>query len=310
MLSDWSKASDAFQHAIILGDKSADIDESYGEMQVLAAAGVVSPAARDAFAAAIKVDPKCQVARYYLALADSQAGETQKAIAAWVALAAEIPEGSPMRAGIAQGVSSAARSAGIDAPSLPKGQPAAAEAPDAAGPSAQRPAAQGPAANGPTDDQVAAAAEMPPGDRERMIHGMIARLADRLRGNPGDLDGWLRLGRAYAVEGETDKAIDACDHAATLKPGDPAIKLQAASSLLSRLQPNDMPPPRAVALLQEAATAAPEAPEVLWYLGIVAAHEGNAVEARQDWTRLLQTLPKDGADYKAVQSALAELKAP
>ncbi len=70
------------------------------------------------------------------------------------------------------------------------------------------------------------------------------------------------------------------------------------------------PPPRAVALLREVAAVQPEAPEVLWYLGIVAAREGRPAEARQDWTRLLAALPAGGEDRKMVQAALAELKGP
>lgn len=294
-LGDWNKASTGFQRAIELGDTSADIYESYGEMLVLAGGGIVSPAARDSFLKALTTEPQSQVARYYLALADGQAGETQKAISAWLALAAELPEDSPMRDGIARGIESAARSAGIAAPPLPKGLPADAPAATAAGPS---------------PDQMEAAADMPAADREQMIRGMIAKLAARLEAEPNDLDGWLRLGRAYSVEGETDKAVDAFDHAARLKPDEPGIKLQAVSVLLSRLQPGDALPVRAVALLHEVAAVTPDAPEVLWYLGIVASHEGNPTEARQDWTRLLATLPKDGEDYKVVQSALAELKSP
>lgn len=294
-LGDWNKASTGFRHAMELGDTSVDIYESYGEMLVLAGGGIVSPAARDSFLKALTTEPRSQVARYYLALADGQAGETQKAISAWLALAAEIPEDSPMRSGIARGIQSAALSAGIAAPPLPKGLPA--DAPAASG-------------SGPSPDQMEAAATMPAGDREQMIRGMIAKLAARLETEPNDLDGWLRLGRAYSVEGETDKAFDAFDHAVKVKPDDPGIKLQAVSILLSRLQPDDPLPMRAVALLHEAAALAPDAPEVLWYLGVVASHEGKSTEARQDWTRLLATLPKDGEDYKVVQSALAELKSP
>ena len=154
---------------------------------------------------------------------------------------------------------------------------------------------------------MAAAAQMSPADRDKMIGGMIAQLAAKMAANPNDLDGWMRLGRAYAVQDQPDKALDAYDHAAKLSPDDPGIKLQTVSVLLSRLKPADPIPDRAVTLLREAATKAPEAQEVLWYLGIVAAREGHAVDARQNWTKLLAALSKDGDDYKMVQAALAEL---
>jgi cytochrome c-type biogenesis protein CcmH len=46
-------------------------------------------------------------------------------------------------------------------------------------------------------------------DREAMIRGMVERLATRLRQNGDDVEGWLRLVRAYMVMGDRDKAKDA-----------------------------------------------------------------------------------------------------
>jgi cytochrome c-type biogenesis protein CcmH len=42
--------------------------------------------------------------------------------------------------------------------------------------------------------------------RETMIRGMVARLAERLKQDGSDVDGWLRLVRAYMVLGEKDQA--------------------------------------------------------------------------------------------------------
>ena len=38
------------------------------------------------------------------------------------------------------------------------------------------------------------------------INAMVSGLAARLKANPNDPQGWLRLIRAYSVLGETDKA--------------------------------------------------------------------------------------------------------
>ena len=57
-----------------------------------------------------------------------------------------------------------------------------------------------------SDDAVAAAKEMNGTDRDAMIRGMVERLAARLKQNGGDVDGWLRLVRAYMVMGDRDKA--------------------------------------------------------------------------------------------------------
>ena len=46
-------------------------------------------------------------------------------------------------------------------------------------------------------------------DRGAMIRGMVDRLATRLKQNGDDVEGWLRLVRAYMVMGDRDKAKSA-----------------------------------------------------------------------------------------------------
>ena len=181
MLGDWQKATEAYRHAVGLGQNGPDVLAGYGEMQVLAAGGIVSPAAHAAFTAVLAADPKNEAARYYLAVADAQAGEDKRAIDRWLALAADLPEDSPMREAIARGVADAAKDGGIQAPALPKGAALAPE-PETTG-----------AQPGPTQDQMAGAAKMSDAQRTQMIQGMVAQLAAHLQQAPGDLDGWLQL---------------------------------------------------------------------------------------------------------------------
>ena len=54
---------------------------------------------------------------------------------------------------------------------------------------------------GPTSADVAAAANMRAGDQTAMINGMVTRLAARLKEEPDDVEGWLRLIRSYVVLG-------------------------------------------------------------------------------------------------------------
>jgi cytochrome c-type biogenesis protein CcmH len=55
----------------------------------------------------------------------------------------------------------------------------------------------------------AAAEARPPDPTTKMIRGMVARLADRLKQDGSDFDGWQRLVRSYVVLGERDKALSA-----------------------------------------------------------------------------------------------------
>ncbi len=289
MLGDWDKAAAAYRRALALGEAGAEAHAGYGEMLVMQAQGMVTPAARDAFLATLKADPNNDVARYYLALAAGQAGEPQKAIDMLQALAADLPADSPMREAISRREAEAAQAGGLPVPKL----------------AASRASAPAP---GPDAATMEAAAQMPEADRKTMIQGMVDKLAARLQTEPKDRDGWLRLGRAYGVLGERDKAADAYEKAAALQPGDVSILLQELDALLTGLKPEDALPPRAVALLRKLQLVAPDEPEVLWYRGVVAAREGHPEDARQSWTRLLAKLPAEGDDAKLVKAALAQVK--
>jgi len=291
MLGDWAKARDAYNRAMALGQNGPEALVGYGEMLVLGQQGIVSPEAHNVFEQALKVDPKNDVARYYLALGDAEAGDVKKAIAGWTSLAADIPNDSPMRKELAQRVAEAAQSAGIPVPKLPEGR-----SPQAA------------AAGSPDEAAMAAAAQMPEGQRKQFIESMVGKLAAELKSKPDDLDGWLRLARAYTVMGDKDKAVDAYQHAAALKPDDVGIKLQEIGVLFAGLKPADPLPQRAVDLLHAIQKASPDRPEALWYLGVIAAREGRPSEARDDWTRLLKQLPPGGEDAKMVQAALDQVK--
>lgn len=269
-LGDWKNSGDAYHHAIELGAGDADITASYGEALVMAANGMVTPAAHDAFDAALAKDPGEVVARYYLALADAQAGEPRKAIDGWLALAAQAPADSAMRDELARRIAGTAKAAGLPMPTLPPAAPA---------------------------------------QQQEDIRGMVAQLAAKLAANPDDADGWLRLGRSYSVLGDAEKSAAAYDHATKLRPGDASIPLQEAEALLENRAQGAPVPPRAVELLHRVEATEPNQPEVLWYLGVAAAQDRRMDEAEGYWQRLLPLLPADSPDRKLVRQALDALGA-
>jgi len=66
---------------------------------------------------------------------------------------------------------------------------------------------------------MSGAAQMAPADRNGMIEGMVARLARKMAENGSDVDGWLRLIKAYSVLGERDKALGAAANARSALAG-------------------------------------------------------------------------------------------
>src|SRR5438552_2188205 len=90
-LGHYPEAVEAYRHAVDLSGHRADIVGDWGEAQVLAADGTVTPAARQAFEAGLGNPETAPRARYYLALGQLQQGDTKGALRAWVDLTADAP---------------------------------------------------------------------------------------------------------------------------------------------------------------------------------------------------------------------------
>ena len=86
----------------------------------------------------------------------------------------------------------------------------------------------------PSAADVAAANSMSEKDRGDMIRGMVARLADKLKEDGSDLEGWQRLLRAYMVLGDRDKANAAAGDAKKALASDPE-KLRQIGDLIKSM---------------------------------------------------------------------------
>jgi cytochrome c-type biogenesis protein CcmH len=75
---------------------------------------------------------------------------------------------------------------------------------------------------------------MSPEARIQMVRGMVERLAERLTRDGSDLDGWVRLVRAYLVLGEHERARGAAADARRALAGD-ADKLRRLEASLADL---------------------------------------------------------------------------
>jgi cytochrome c-type biogenesis protein CcmH len=91
--------------------------------------------------------------------------------------------------------------------------------PSGTGPAGPASSAANVAPRGPNASDVAAATQMAPAERNGMIEGMVARLAQRMAENGSDVDGWLRLIRSYSVLGERQKALTAAANARSALAG-------------------------------------------------------------------------------------------
>jgi cytochrome c-type biogenesis protein CcmH len=87
---------------------------------------------------------------------------------------------------------------------------------------------------GPSAGDVSAANEMSPEQRNTMIRGMVARLAERLKQDGSDVEGWLRLLRSYTVLGDKDQARAAAGDARRALAGEPE-KLRKVDEFIKQL---------------------------------------------------------------------------
>jgi cytochrome c-type biogenesis protein CcmH len=185
-LGRYDDAVRAFHNSITFNGESSERRADLGEAIAAAAGGVVTSEAKAEFERAVALDKGEAKANYFLGLAAQQDGRTAEAASIWQAMLATAPTDAPWRPLVQAAL---ARIGGATPPA-------------------------------PSEDQIAAAKDMNEADRGAMIRGMVDRLASRLKQNGDDVEGWLRLVRAYMVMGDRDKAIGARTDARQAVAGD------------------------------------------------------------------------------------------
>ncbi|CAM5581143.1 hypothetical protein MAUB1S_09788 [Mycolicibacterium aubagnense] len=165
----------AYRNAIRLEGDNAARQTGLGEAMVNGAGGVVSADAQAAFETALKLEPNDPKANFYLALAFSQEGRRPEAVAMLQKLQTTLPADSAWRKAVGQALAS------LETNPVPP-------------------------QSGPSEGDVAAASSLSDEQRSAMIETMVASLDEKLKQNPRDTEGWMRLMRSYVVLGKTDEA--------------------------------------------------------------------------------------------------------
>lgn len=214
-LGRYADSASAFAEVYRIDETQPGIGVDYGEALTLANDSQITEQARELFIQALNTDTTDPKARYYLGMYKGQQGDVRGAMQAWIDLAAISPEGAPWLTILNQQISRAASDSGIDPATLTPGPQALALAEKIQQEEARVRVEQD-AAPAPTTADIKAAAGMSEGDRSQMIRTMVERLAGKMKDDPTNKDGWLRLERAYRVLGEIDKADEAAARAAKL----------------------------------------------------------------------------------------------
>jgi cytochrome c-type biogenesis protein CcmH len=219
----FAEAATAMKRATALDPDNPEYFSMLGEALVMASkAGEGMPAdAAAAFDRALQLDPKDARARYFQAVRLDLDGKHREAIDAWFALLKDSPADAPWAADVREVIQSVGQKHGIDvAQRLASVSPAPAN--NGFTTDGGKIATAG--IPGPTREQIQAASQLPKGQQDAMVQGMVDGLAAKLKANPDNAPGWIMLMRSRMQLGQPAQAAQA------LQDGLAAFKNDGATS--------------------------------------------------------------------------------
>ena len=165
----YNDAVRALRKSLSLNGSSAAREADLGEALVFAANGVVTAEAKTQFDRALALDGQDVMANFYLGMAADQDGRRADAEKIWRELLAKAPAGAPWVEMVSHALN---RTAPADVP--------------------------------PTASATPGGSGAPPADHD--VNVMVERLANRLKKDGSDVQGWVQLVRSYRALGQFDKA--------------------------------------------------------------------------------------------------------
>lgn len=151
-----------------------------------------------------------------------------------------------------------------------------------------------------------APAGQPGAPTQQEIEGRVAKLAERLKENPDDAQGWLMLARSYSNFKRYREASEAYAKAAALVGNDAQVWVDYAETLAlandSQLQG------RPVELINRALQLDPRNEKALWLAGNAAFQTQNFQQAISHWEQLEKLLPEGSEAAQSVAAAIEEAR--
>jgi cytochrome c-type biogenesis protein CcmH len=131
---------------------------------------------------------------------------------------------------------------------------------------------------------------------------MVAKLIERLKQQPDDLEGWMMLGRSYVYMQQYQNAADVFAELNKRKPNDPAVMLHYADALA--MARNGQMGGEPAELVFQAVKLLPEDHTALWLAGMAKAEAGDFAQAISYWKKLSGLLPADNESQQQVQKMI------
>jgi cytochrome c-type biogenesis protein CcmH len=273
-LGRYTDSANAWRNVVQLSGENADRLANLGEALTAESNGIVTAEAKDAFVRSAALDPTTVTAQFYLGVAAEQDGKNGDAAKIFRDLIEHAPAGAHWVTDVKTAL------ARVDG--KPDGAPVA--------------AAQSSATSNPQDNIV--------------VRGMVDGLAERLKKDGSDQEGWVRLVRAYGVLNDPEKKTTAIADArkALASESDKLAKFEAglteiesgAASPTNSAQP---PHPPATATAQASIGDDPSVRGMIDRLAARLKQDGSDVDGWIKLIRSYKVINDDAAKSGAVADA-------
>jgi cytochrome c-type biogenesis protein CcmH len=154
-------------------------------------------------------------------------------------------------------------------------------------------------------DVVSSEGSAPHGTTSEQMDAMVDRLAQRLKTDSGDANGWTMLARSYVAIGRHRDAVSAFEHAVALRPDDAALWADYADALA--MDSDRKLEGRPLELVDRALALDPNQAKALALAGTAAFDRGDYRRAAELWDRLART-DADGQLAQQMKPSLDEAR--
>ncbi len=137
---------------------------------------------------------------------------------------------------------------------------------------------------------VPAAGQQQEGEQQSMEQ-LLARLEQRLKEEPDNVEGWFILGRSYMAQQQYPEAVRAMEETYRLAPDNPNVMVSLADALAMNSSGKLMGRPEA--LLLKSLEIDPQSPTALWLLGMARQEQQDFAQAIGYWQKALPLLQDD-----------------
>ncbi len=150
-------------------------------------------------------------------------------------------------------------------------------------------------------------AAQPGAMQQQQIAANIEKLAERMKQNPNDAQGWLMLGRSYLMQERFSDAAGAFAHLTTLNPKDANAWADYGEALA--LANNQNLAGKPTEAINRALDIDPKHQKALDLAGSAAFQAGEYQKAIDYWEKLLKILPAGSEELKSITQQITKTKA-